>query len=108
MYCVLWKTPARISGSQFNNSRITISPTILIRQKILHRLLQTARKMETLNQDLVKAQYVSHIDKLTGLFNRRYFDTFSHQLVQEAFDKNFSFALFILSGNSCYGGSYWM
>ena len=97
--CIVFygKLLQEVSGSQFNIVDYHNKPYHFNKTKIkVHRLLQTARKMETLNQDLVKAQYVSHIDKLTGLFNRRYFDTFSHQLVQEAFDKNFSFALFIL------------
>ena len=62
----------------------------------VQQVLQTARRMNTLNQDLEKAQYFSQIDKLTGLYNRRYFDTSISRLAQEALHKNFPFSLLIL------------
>ncbi len=97
--CIVFygKLLEEVTASRFNIVDYHNKPYHCNKTKVkVQHILQTARKMETLNQDLAKAQYFSQIDKLTGLFNRRYFDTFSHRLVQEATDKNFSFALFIL------------
>ena len=97
--CVVFygKLLGEVTASQFNIVDYHSKPYHFNKTKIkVQHILQTAIKMETLNQDLAKAQYFSQIDKLTGLFNRRYFDTFSQRLMQEAMNKNFSFALFIL------------
>ena len=62
----------------------------------IEQLIKMSQRIKNLNDYLKKAKYSAYIDELTGLFNRRYFEEFSKQLLEDSIKNKQPFLLLIL------------